>query len=380
MQFVKSGAQLVRAMQKVRQGCQALLALSRWWRRERRQPNRYLRIVFGTRYLRFVIHVSFAFVGIVKFIVLFVPVAVFLVILVVPFLGLLCFLRFVSFARRLLCSVFALPHLLKLPHHIRLLGYPKKSVRAKAFAELLRQGEKAVPLFLRALSAPKSMKYMIGWDASYARALSAFGLGRLKTKEAVEPLMGLLREQHLSLAEQCAAIWALGELGNPKAIPVLLPSLGDLGSTQRWEGFTLLQGLPTYEKERMLKRRWRGRIYDWAADALTKLGAQNLVDDFQRVLNERDEEALQRLKANFRLEVMTALMKVLDTYRHTPRFRETEPCVSNAAWALGKLRATEAISVLRREARRSPFPLVREVCGEVVKELEAMARLPMSQT
>ena len=38
-----------------------------------------------------------------------------------------------------------------------------------------------------------------------------------------------------------------------------------------------------------------------------------------RSLHERDDEALQRLKTTFRSEVTTALMKVLDTYRHAPR-------------------------------------------------------------
>jgi hypothetical protein len=145
----------------------------------------------------------------------------------------------------------------------------------------------------------------------------------------------------------------------------LLPFLGDLQATEMGEYLTLLDSLSACE------------IADWAADALAKLGAKHLVDDFQRALHERDDEALQRLKATFRSEVTMALMKVLDTYRHAPRLRETEMRVSNAAWALGRLKAMEAISVLRREARRSPFPSVREICGQIVKELEALARLPM---
>jgi HEAT repeat protein len=276
----------------------------------------------------------------------------------------------------LLISILTVTELRKLSRLPRLLGYPKKSVRAEAFAELMRQGEKAIPLFLQVFSVPTDRYYL--WDASYARALAAFGLGRLKAQKAVEPLMTLLRERRLSLKERCAAIWALGELGDPKAIPVLLPLLGDLQSMEMDERLMLLDGLPAREKARIrLKQGWQWRIADWAADALAKLGAQHLVDDFQRALHERDDEALQRLKATFRSEVTTALMKVLDTYRHAPRLRETEMRVSNAAWALGRLKAMEAISVLRREARRSPFPSVREICGQIVRELEALARLPM---
>jgi hypothetical protein len=263
----------------------------------------------------------------------------------------------------LLISILTVTELRKLSRLPRLLGYPEKSVRAEAFAELMRQGEKAIPLFLQVFSVPADRYYL--WDTSYARALAAFGLGRLKAQKAVEPLMTLLRERRLSLKERCAAIWALGELGDPKAIPVLLPFLGDLQATEMGEYLTLLDSLSACE------------IADWAADALAKLGAQHLVDDFQRALHERDDEALQRLKATFRSEVTTALMKVLDTYRHAPRLRETEMRVSNAAWALGRLKAMEAISVLRREARRSPFPSVREICGQIVRELEALARLPM---
>jgi len=368
MQFIaQSGAQLVRIVQKVRQGCcQAFSAFRRWWQEDWDQRYRFLELAFGCFLLALGFWVSsfrseqfeFNFVS-----------GLTLVMMLVLLLG----------------FAFSFSRLRKLSRLPRLLGYPKESVRTKAFAELLRQGEKAIPLFLQALSVSRS--YWGGWwDGSAARALAAFGLGQLKAKEAVEPLMGLLRERPLSLTAQFAAIWALGELGDPKAIPVLMPFLGNLQAIDIQQAtvdecLALPDGLPVREEEerlvKMLAQGWGRRISDWVAYALTKLGAQNLVDDFQRVLNERDEEALQRLKANFQSEVVTALMKVLDTYRHDPCFRETEPWVSNAAWALGKLRATEAISVLRREARRSPFPSVREVCRQVVKELEMLARLPM---
>ncbi len=367
MRFIaQSGAQLFRIVQKVWQGCcQAFSASRRWWREDWDQRNRCFVLAFGCLLL------ALGFLGSSfrseQFEFNFVS-GLTLVMMLVLLLG----------------FAFSFAHLQKLSRLPRLLGYPKESVRTKAFAELLRQGEKAVPLFLQALSVSRS--YWGGWwDGSNACALAASGLGQLKAKEAVEPLMGLLRERPLSLTAQFPAIWALGELGDPKAIPVLMPFLGNLQAINIQatidECLALPDGLPAREEEKrlvkMLAQGWGGRISDWVADALTKLGAQNLVDDFQRVLKERDEEALQRLKATFRSEVVTALMKVLDTYRHAPRFRETEPCVINAAWALGKLKAMEAIRVLRREARRSPFPSVREVCGQVVKELEMMARLPM---
>jgi len=342
MRFIASSwAQLVHMAQKVWQGCrQALPALRRWWREDWDQRNRWLVMLaflaISSSHLEFVWFIDKD--G--KVLLVVAPVIPLLLILVL--------------------SVTELRKLSRLP---RLLGYPKKSVRAEAFAELMRQGKKAIPLFLQVFSVPADRYYL--WDASYARALAAFGLGRLKAQKAVEPLMMLLRERRLSLKERCAAIWALGELGDPKAIPVLLPFLGDLQATEMGEYLTLLDSLSACE------------IADWAADALAKLGAQHLVDDFQRALHEQDDEALQRLKATFRSEVTMALMKVLDTYRHAPRLRETEMRVSNAAWALGRLKAMEAISVLRREARRSPFPSVREICGQIVRELEALARLPM---
>jgi hypothetical protein len=336
--------------QKVWQGCrQALPALRRWWREDWDQRNRWL-----------ITLPLFGCLSIASLFVWFIDKDGKVLLFVAPAIPML------------LIFILTVTELRKLSRLPRLLGYPKKSVRAEAFAELMRQGEKAIPLFLQVFSVPADRYYL--WDASYARALAAFGLGRLKAQKAVEPLMMLLRERRLSLKERCAAIWALGELGDPKAIPVLLPFLGDLQSMEMGECLTLLDSLHACEKERM-KQGWR--IADWAADALAKLGAKHLVDDFQRALHERDDEALQRLKTTFRSEVTMALMKVLDTYRHAPRLRETEMRVSNAAWALGRLKAMEAISVLRREARRSPFPSVREICGQIVRELEALARLPM---
>jgi HEAT repeat protein len=147
----------------------------------------------------------------------------------------------------LLISILTVTELRKLSRLPRLLGYPKKSVRAEAFAELMRQGEKAIPLFLQVFSVPTDRYYL--WDASYARALAAFGLGRLKAQKAVEPLMTLLRERRLSLKERCAAIWALGELGDPKAIPVLLPFLGDLQATEMGERLCSLTACPLARRQ-----------------------------------------------------------------------------------------------------------------------------------
>jgi len=74
--------------------------------------------------------------------------------------------------------------------------------------------------------------------------------------------------------------WALGEIGDPQAIQVLVPFLG--------------------EKE--------------AEKALRKLGQGDFVDAFHKVLDSRDVDAVKKLREwAYRREVAAAFIRVLDS-------------------------------------------------------------------
>lgn len=96
-----------------------------------------------------------------------------------------------------------------------------------AYYRLLKMGDHAIQIFLQALVLPRSAA-QVGktvWDADTARCLAAEGLGRLKAKNAVQPLIKLLT--HPDIVLRARAAWALGEIGDSQATASLFMLLGD---------------------------------------------------------------------------------------------------------------------------------------------------------
>lgn len=102
---------------------------------------------------------------------------------------------------------------------------------------MLQNREEAIPIFLQILEANRRSFLLVLWNFEKACLLSILGLGRLKAGEGVEILLRLLKTEDLEVdddylfAEKIAAIWALGEIGDQKATPALIPFLGDFRST-----------------------------------------------------------------------------------------------------------------------------------------------------
>ncbi|MDT7893709.1 MAG: hypothetical protein RRA51_05260, partial [Armatimonadota bacterium] len=164
-----------------------------------------------------------------------------------------------------------------------------------------------------------------------------------------------------------AAIWALGEIGDQKAIPALIPFLGDLSEVLF--GFyeakmAFMKGIGLAKEEFRERLRWKVR--DWAEEALMKLKPE-IVELFRKVVEERDKNALFELAKEYRSEIVAALTGLLDG-----RQRDW---VFNAVWALRELKAVEALPKLRRLARWAG-PHLREYCQKVIAELEEFSRLP----
>ncbi|MCX7968935.1 MAG: hypothetical protein N3B10_10700 [Armatimonadetes bacterium] len=112
------------------------------------------------------------------------------------------------------------------------------------------------------------------------------------------------------------------------------------------------------------------RLSEHAANALRKLGAGEIVNDFCRVVNEGDMEALERLRP-YRKPVIEALTRALDSY--------LSEHIANAARALKRWNAVEALPKLKAKLRWAWLNLsdeARNACEEAAKHLENISRLP----
>jgi HEAT repeat protein len=242
---------------------------------------------------------------------------------------------------------------------------PSESFRwEKVFNRMLSEGEKAIPNLLQILQARQKIPLFLPNPESL---LAIFVLGRLKAQNAVEHLVEFLKAKQVQIDERVAAIWALGEIGDQKAIPALIPFLGDLSEFlfSFYEAkMAFMKGIGLAKEEFRERLRWKVR--DWAEEALMKLKPE-IVELFRKVVEERDKNALFELAKEYRSEIVAALTGLLD--------RRQRDWVFNAVWALRELKAVEALPKLRRLARWAG-PHLREYCQKVIAELEEFSMLP----
>jgi PBS lyase HEAT-like repeat. len=244
---------------------------------------------------------------------------------------------------------------------------PSESFRwEKVFNRMLSEGEKAIPNLLQILQARQKILLSL-LNSNPESLLAIFVLGRLKAQNAVEHLVEFLKAKQVQIDERVAAIWALGEIGDQKAIPALIPFLGDLSEVLF--GFyeakmAFMKGIGLAKEEFRERLRWKVR--DWAEEALMKPKPE-IVELFRKVVEERDKNALFELAKEYRSEIVAALTGLLD--------RRQRDWVFNAVWALRELKAVEALPKLRRLARWAG-PHLREYCQKVIAELEEFSRLP----
>jgi len=323
---IKLHSKLEQIAKRVRQ------KLKQWWTAKRVLTSNAVRIFS-------LIGLSLALVGGLSFSVLFPLLALPIAILVFP-----------------LVIAFWAYRLYSLHPFVRQLGSHDELRRVEALMQLLGMGEKAISLFLQALQAPEDSAPYGDWNGTWAHQYAIEGLGRLKAREAVDEVAKALKSNDAGL--RATAAWFFGELGIKEAIPDLIPLLADEKACH------VLCGS---EKEQVTL------VKHIAAEALRKLGEGELVDDFKRVLErKRDEEALERLKRwlpQYRHAIVRGLMNALS--------KSDVFSASQAAWALGKLNAVEALPVLERlaDSSRTPF-MLRQVCREVVSWLGLIATLP----
>jgi len=234
---------------------------------------------------------------------------------------------------------------------VRQLGSHDEQKRREAFQQLLEMGDEAIPLFIQAFNAPVEMAPYEDWCGFWANRLAVEGLGRLKAKSATKVLIDALKHKDAGVVEKAA--WALGEIGADEATPDLLPLLA-------------------YEANEWTNAQ-EDSVRQSAKVALEKLGKGELVDAILQLLGrERDQEAIERVRDSF-LQYRSAIVKaLLVALKGRNTFAATQ-----AAWALGKLNAVEALPVLEKLANsfRTPYQ-VRQSCQEAASWLRTIATLP----
>jgi HEAT repeat protein len=259
--------------------------------------------------------------------------------------------------------------------------------RDAAFEQLLSFRDEVVPILLGLLEKP--LKTLNETGALIEReALTSDlyeglrlqvieGLVRLRSKEALKPLLKLLKSPNSRL--KLKALWALGKLGKSsnEVISQIAQVLNDPDLKVREEAFALLGDLGDPAAIPLIipflgNLRVEGgfRAAEHAAKALESLGANEIVKAFRRTIHEGDLNALETLRP-YRKPVIEALIRALDSYL-------TEH-IESAARALKALNAVEALPKLRAKLRWAFFTLsdkARQACEDAFKHLENISRLP----
>jgi HEAT repeat protein len=142
------------------------------------------------------------------------------------------------------------------------------------------------------------------------------------------------------------AVWALGEIGDPAAIPALIPLLGDETPVGGWQ------------------------FSSYTAPALRRLGEGALVNALEAALEGSDTgvDALQEHHCPALTETFRRLLDSLDPLR-----------VAQTAWMCGELGSVELLPLLRqrgRAVRRTAAPLDLRRINEAIERLEAQTKLP----
>jgi HEAT repeats len=205
------------------------------------------------------------------------------------------------------------------------------------------KGEDEVERHLRRLRSPGGIitGRLTLWEGGPPRHDAIDELARLRDPSAIDALLEVITDPDPIL--QSKAVYALGQIGDPKTVPHLVRLLG--------------------RRQGQLKR----KLADDAADALDALGHGDLVDAFEAAL-EGDATALAQAPKEFRREVIDALVWALEGPGRL--------VVAHTVQALAKLGAMEALPELRSRLNNYMLASVREAYEEAIMALEARTNLP----
>ncbi len=252
------------------------------------------------------------------------------------------------------------------------LGSHDPEKRRAALEALLQKGNEAVPLLLKVLSDDYDPEHGANdWSEIYKCRLAAEGLGRLKAKEAVEPLLEALQDGDTGL--RATAAWALGEIGDPQAIPALLALLADstpfIDPSERAAFKQSEQPATHYSIPAEICP--LQTVEQVALQALRKLGEGELAETFRQVLT-GNAEALEQLR-NWLPSHRSVFCQALCQALHS----QNTPAAARAAWVLGELQLVEALPTLEKVMRSWTIPLsLWRACYGAVEKLRPLSLLP----
>lgn len=182
------------------------------------------------------------------------------------------------------------------------------------------------------------------WDGGPPRVAAARRLGILQVPEAVPDLLAVSNDADLNL--RVKAVWALGEIGDPAAVPALIPLLGDETPVGGWQ------------------------VSSYAATALRRLGQGALVNALEAALEGCDAGIahLQRHNAPGLSVALSQLLESPDPMR-----------VARIAWIAGELGMVELLPHLRarwRTVQATAASSDLKQVAEAILRLECLTKLP----
>ena len=203
-----------------------------------------------------------------------------------------------------------------------------------------------VSLHLRALRAPGGQllsENVLLWDGDPPRHAAILALGQLKAQAAVPALLETLVAANPQL--RVAALWALGEIGDPQAAPAIVPLLGD--------------GTPAGDHT----------VRQATAEALQRLGQGELAEAFLAAIDGHREAVgtLRRLSSPGVLQALSGVVAGMNSRQ-----------AAHAAWTLGQLGEVRALPAIRKRAKelRSAPPEELRLFAEAIEQLEVHSALP----
>jgi HEAT repeat protein len=176
------------------------------------------------------------------------------------------------------------------------------------------------------------------------REAAALGLGLVRSKAAVDPLLRTARDSETGL--RANAVWALGRIGEKRVAPEVRRTLTD--------DEDLVRGA--------------------AAGALGSLDDQESIEDLLRVLRSDPAANVRRIAAWAlgTIEARDAAEGIVTALRSERDEDVREMCV----WALGNIEAKTSVSALVDLLRRDTNEEVREMAAWALGEIEDAAATP----
>ena len=214
--------------------------------------------------------------------------------------------------------------------------------------EIVRATAASSVIFVPKIEAVNALTPLLNDKAEFVRREAAYALGNVGSLEAAAPLLGHLQKEKLFEVRNAVVI-ALGQSGDPSAIEPLVK---------------ILKRSPKEDEEFL--RRSAARSIGQIAQIIrtgkrSVLTPQNFLPDKYKDTGE-SEIANTSVQLQF-IDAVAVLTQVLKSKNESNDTRR------EAAFALGEIGSTHAVSVLRSHLK-SPDPYLAEICKEALLKIE----------